>query len=308
MVHWWTWAAFVAALIALLGVDLARHDDDRAMPVKEALAWTGLWVGLGVAFGILVWAWRGGEPGGEYLAGYLIEWSLSVDNVFVWILIFSHFAVPRRYQHRVLFWGVLGAIVMRLSFILGGAALLNRFHWIVYVFGALLLLTAGRMLRERSDTLAPEDAPALRALRRLVPISSTYDGHRLVSRREDGTRVATPLLAVLVLIESADLVFAVDSIPAVFSVTKDAFIAFTSNAMAILGLRSLFFVLSGAVTRVRYLRPALVAILVFVGVKMLLSSVVEVPVAVSLGIIVAILAGAVVASLIAGRQPQTRSL
>ncbi|MFN2589361.1 MAG: TerC family protein, partial [Actinomycetota bacterium] len=296
MVDWYIWIAFLAALFIFLGVDLARHQDERVMPFREALAWTALWVGLGLSFGVLVWVWLGGRFAGEYFAGYLIEWSLSVDNVFVWILIFTHFTVPREHQHRVLFWGVVGAIAMRLSFILAGSALLDRFHWVIYVFGGILIVTAIRFVTQREDhRRSLEESLVLRATRRFVPMSESFVGQRFFTRR--GTkRVATPLLAVLILIEATDLVFAVDSIPAVFAITRHAFIAFTSNAMAILGLRSLYFVLAGGMARFRYLKPALAVILGFVGVKMLLSSVVHMPIWLSLSVIVGVLGTAAIAS------------
>jgi tellurite resistance protein TerC len=289
MVDWYHWAAFLGFLGAVLAVDLlVLHRDAHEVPFKEALTWTGVWVGLAAAFGVLLWAWRGAEPAGEYAAGYLIEWSLSVDNVFVFVLIFTHFAVPKAYQHRVLFWGVLGAIVLRLSFILGGSALLHRFHWVIYVFGGLLVITSIRLLAERDRERSLEESVVLRVVRTVIPITDSFEGQRLLLR--SGKRwLATPLLAVLVMIEVTDVVFAIDSVPAVFSITRDAFVAFTSNAMAILGLRSLYFVLAGAVGQFRYLKPALAAVLAFVGAKMLSSDVFEIPVAVSLVVIAAIL-------------------
>jgi TerC family integral membrane protein len=290
MVEWFHWAAFLAFLGVVLSVDLlVLHRRAHEVPIKEALAWTAAWVGLAAAFGALLWLWRGGETAGQFAAGYLIEWSLSVDNVFVFILIFTHFAVPKAYQHRVLFWGVLGAIVLRLSFILGGSALLHRFHWMIYVFGGLLLVTAIRLLLQRERERSPEESLVLKVLRRFVPLTETFEGQRLMVRYQ-GRVAATPLFAVLVLIEATDVVFAIDSVPAVFSVTRDAFVAFTSNAMAILGLRSLYFVLAGAMGRFRFLTPSLAAILGFVGLKMIASGVVEIPVAVSLAIIAGILA------------------
>jgi tellurite resistance protein TerC len=298
MVDWYHWAAFLVFLGSILAVDLlVLNREAHEVPFKEAMAWTAAWVALAAGFGAVVWLWRGGEVAGQYLAGYLIEWSLSVDNVFVFVLIFTHFAVPKAYQHRVLFWGVLGAIVLRLSFILGGSALLHRFDWVIYVFGGLLVFTAIRFLAERERRRSLEESVILRLVRRVVPITETFEGQRLLLRR-DGRLLATPLLAVLVLIEATDIVFAIDSVPAVFSVTRDAFVAFTSNAMAILGLRSLYFVLAGAVGKFRYLKPALAAILAFVGAKMLTSELFEIPVAVSLTVIAAILAAGVVASLL----------
>lgn len=301
MVDWYQWAAFLSGLLALLTLDLrVFHRNAHEPSLREAAAWTGVWVSLAVAFAGLLWAWKGGRYAGEFLAGYLIEWSLSVDNVFVFILVFTHFAVPRPYQHRVLFWGVLGAIVMRLGFVLGGAALIDRFHWIVYVFGALLLITAVRFLREREGLKAVGDSAVVRVVRRVLPVTDGYRGQRLFVR-ESGRRLATPLMAVLLVIEATDIAFAIDSIPAIFAVTRETFLVFASNALAILGLRSLYFVLSGAMVGFRYVRPALAALLVFVGTKMLLSEVVYIPLGLSLGLIVMILGAGVLAS-VAGRR------
>jgi tellurite resistance protein TerC len=305
MIEWYHWAGFVATLFALLAFDLIRHDDSHVMPFREALRWSALWVVLAVVFGVVVWLWLGSHTAGEYAAGYLIEWSLSVDNVFVFILIFSHFSVRPEHQHRVLFWGVLGAVVTRLSFILGGSALLHRFDWVIYVFGALLVVTALRFLRERKKERSLDESVVLRLTRRFLPMTDRFDGPHLTAR-VDGRRLATPLFAVLVLIEATDVVFAVDSIPAVFAVTSDAFVAFTSNAMAILGLRSLYFVMAGAIDRFRYLKPALAAVLGFVGMKMLLSEVVQIPVWASLAVIVVIIGVAGVASAVAGSRAEAR--
>jgi tellurite resistance protein TerC len=300
MVDWYHWVAFLGFLGTILAVDLLiLNREAHEVPFKQAVAWTGAWVALAAGFGIVVWLWRGGGLAGEYAAGYLIEWSLSVDNVFVFVLIFTHFAVPKAYQHRVLFWGVLGAIALRLSFILGGSALLHRFHWVIYVFGGLLVITAIRFLAEGERKRSLEESIVLRSVRKVIPITESFQGQRLLLRRE-GRLLATPLLAVLVLIEATDIVFAIDSVPAVFSVTRDAFVAFTSNAMAVLGLRSLYFVLAGAVGRFRYLKPALAAILAFVGAKMLASEVFEIPVAVSLTVIAGVLSIGVAASLLRG--------
>jgi tellurite resistance protein TerC len=306
MVEWFHWVGFLGFLGVVLAVDLlVLHRRAHEVPVKEALAWTGVWVGLAAAFAVVVWRWRGGGAAGQFAAGYLIEWSLSVDNVFVFILIFVHFAVPKAYQHRVLFWGVLGAIALRLSFILGGSALLHRFHWMLYVFGGLLVVTAIRFLAARGRERSPEESLVLRVLRKVVPITEGFDGQRLVTRH-DGRRMATPLLAVLVLIETTDVVFAIDSVPAVFSVTSDAYLAFTSNAMAILGLRSLYFLLAGALGRFRFLTPSLAAILTFVGVKMLVSDLIEVPVGASLAIIVVMLAAGLVLSMLLPKENSAR--
>ncbi|MDP8957127.1 MAG: TerC family protein [Actinomycetota bacterium] len=293
---WYIWAGFIAFILLMLGIDLGIvQRKAHVVPFREAVMWTGVWVTLALTFGVITWVWRGSAVAQQYIAGYLIEWSLSVDNVFVWILIFSHFAVPREYQHRVLFWGVLGAIVLRLIFILGGTALLNRFEWVIYVFGALLLVTAYRFLVRKEQETSVEESAVLRLVRRFVPLTEGYEGQQLIVKR-GGRRVATPLFAVLVMVEATDVVFAVDSIPAIFAITRDAFVVFSSNALAILGLRSLYFVLAGAVTRFRYLRPSLGVLLLFVGGKMLLSDVVHISTQVSLAVIVAILGTGVVAS------------
>jgi tellurite resistance protein TerC len=298
MVEWYHWVAFLTFLAAVLFVDLGLlHRDAHRVALREALSWTAAWIGLAALFGVVLWAWRGGSVAGQFAAGYLIEWSLSVDNVFVFVLVFAHFAVPEAYQHRVLFWGVLGAVALRLTFILGGAALLHRFEWIVYVFGGLLIVTAVRFLREREREKGFEEGLVLRAVRRVVPLTEGYEGQRLMVRRA-GRLMGTPLLAVLAIVEASDVVFAIDSIPAVFSVTTDAFVVFASNALAILGLRSLYFVLAGAVGKFRYLKPSLAVLLAFVGVKMLLSDVVHLPIGVSLGVIVGILGVGVAASML----------
>jgi tellurite resistance protein TerC len=298
MVQWYVWTAFLGFIFCVLALDLGLvHRRAHEVRFREALTWTGVWVLLAISFAGIVWAWRGGQTAGEFLAGYLIEWSLSLDNVFVWILIFTHFSVPARYQHRVLFWGVVGAVSLRLGFILGGAALLHRFHWTIYVFGGLLLLTAIRFLRHKDREISIGESALLRGVRRVLPMTEGYAGQRLILRKA-GKVVATPLLAVLVMVEATDVVFAVDSIPAIFAVTRDAFVVFASNALAILGLRSLYFVLARAVGRFRYLKPSLAALLGFVAVKMLISSWIEIPIPVSLGAIVAILgAGALASSL-----------
>ena len=293
---WYIWAAFIAFIVLMLSFDLGVfHRKAHAVPFREAFIWTGVWVSLALAFGAITWAWRGSAVAQQYIAGYLIEWSLSVDNVFVWILIFTHFTVPKTYQHRVLFWGVLGAIVLRLIFILGGTALLNRFEWVVYIFGALLLVTAYRFLVGKESERSVEESAVLRFVRRFIPITERYEGQKLTVKRGK-RRVATPLFAVLVMVEATDVVFAVDSIPAIFAITRDPFVVFSSNALAILGLRSLYFVLAGAVTRFRYLRPSLGVLLAFVGAKMLLSDVVHIGTQISLAVIVAILGTGIVAS------------
>jgi tellurite resistance protein TerC len=294
----YVWAATLGVIAAMLALDLlVLHRDAHEVSMREAALTSAMWVALGVAFGVGVWAVAGGEYAGEYFAGYLIEKSLSVDNIFVFALIFGYFAVPAKYQHRVLFWGVVGALVMRAGFIAAGATLLDRFSWTVYVFGAFLLVTGVRMARQRDDHVDPSRNPLLRLLRRRVPMTEGYEGQRFVVRRA-GRFLATPMLAVLLVVETTDVVFAVDSIPAIFAVTDEPFLVFTSNAFAILGLRALYFLLAGMITRFAYLKIGLAAVLAFVGVKLLLTHVVHLPIWLSLGVIAAILGTALVASLV----------
>src|SRR5512145_3212369 len=235
----WAWAAVLAVILVMLTVDLLAHRKAHVVSVKEAAAWSAVWVSLGLGFGAVVWLTYGSQAGGEYIAGYLIEKSLAVDNVFVFALIFGYFAVPREYQHRVLFYGVLGALVFRAVFIAGGAALLEQFHWVLYVFGAFLVLTGVKMYRHRADHIDPARNPVLRLARRLVPSTPEFHGQRFWVRRA-GRWVATPLFFVLVLVETTDIVFAVDSIPAIFAVTDEPFLVFTSNAFEILELRVMY--------------------------------------------------------------------
>jgi tellurite resistance protein TerC len=296
------WIAFNVFIIAMLMVDLlVLHRHAHVVSVREA-AFTSLgWITLGLAFGGVIWWWRGATSGGEYLAGYLIEKSLSVDNVFVFVLIFSFFTVPAAYQHRVLFWGVVGALVMRGAFILAGAALLEQFQWILYVFGAFLLYTALKMFGHSEMSIDPQQNRVLRLVGRVIPLSPDYDGQRMFTRR-NGVLMATPLFAVLVIVETTDLVFAVDSIPAIFAVTRDPFIVYTSNAFAILGLRALYFLLAGVADRFVYLKTGLAVILAFVGTKMLVADFYHVPVWISLTVIATVLAVSLVASLRSGRR------
>ena len=299
-VPWWAWVTVVAVILAMLAIDLVAHRRAHEVSVREAALWSAIWVTVAVAFGVVVWAAYGSQAGGEYFTGYLIEKSLAVDNVFVFALIFSYFAVPRAYQHRVLFYGVLGALVFRALFIGGGVVLLERFHWVLYLFGAFLVATGVRMFRHRHEEMDPGANPVVRLTRRLLPVTDDYHGQRFWAR-VNGRRVVTPLFVVLVLVETTDIVFAVDSIPAIFAVTQEPFLVFTSNAFAILGLRAMYFLLADLMHRFVYLKVGLAAILVVVGVKMLLLEVYKVPVAVSLAAIAAILTVSVAASLRATR-------
>ena len=283
------YAGFLLLVIAMLLVDLKFFHAEAEVPsTKQSSAWVAVWVGLAIAFGIGVYFLRGSHEAGEYFAGYLIEYSLSVDNIFVFLVIFNYFKVPASYQHRVLFFGILGAIVFRGLFIALGTTLINRFEWIIYVLGAFLIFTAYRLLRGATD-IHPEDNPVLKLFRRRFRTAAAYDGQKLFTV-QNGKRLATPLFVVLLMIETTDIVFAVDSIPAIFAITRDPFIVLTSNVFAILGLRALYFLLAGVMDRLRLLKYGLAVILGFVGVKMLLSGIWHPPIALSLGVIVGVLA------------------
>lgn len=304
----WVWLAVVGLIVAMLVVDLLAHRRAHVIGVREAAAWSAAWVAAGVGFGVLVWQVWGAERGGEYFAGYLIEKSLAVDNVFIWAILLTWFAVPREHQHRVLFLGVIGALVLRGAFIAVGAVLIDRFAWVLYLFGAFLLITGYRMLRTRDEHIDPTRSRTLRLFRRWVPMTDAYHGQRLVVRR-GGTLLATPLLAVLVLVEVTDVVFAVDSIPAIFAVTDEPFLVFTANAFAVLGLRAMYFLLADLVHRFVYLKAGLALVLVWVGVKMILKiDLYYVPTWVSLAVIATILTVAVTASLRATRGEGRRAV
>jgi len=292
------WAGFTVFVLLMLALDLGVfHREAHAVSHREALIWVLVWVSLAVVFNVFLYVQFGSQRALEFLTGYLIEYSLSADNVFVFLIIFRYFAVPAGAQHRVLFWGILGALVMRVLFILIGTILLQRFHWIIYVFGAFLVFTGIRMLRGAELEVHPERNPIVRLFQRYVPLDFQYAGARFWVRHGRRT-LATPLLLVLVVVEASDLLFAVDSIPAIFAVTRDPFIVFTSNVFAILGLRSLYFLLAAAMSKFHYLEVALGLVLAFVGVKMLLSGYYEIPIGISLGVVVSILSVAVLASLV----------
>jgi tellurite resistance protein TerC len=293
----WIWAAFVALVAVLLIADLLLvHRTAHVISFKEAAIESAVWIAIGLSFTLVVFGWHGGQAAGEYLSGYLIEKSLSVDNVFVWAVIFSFFGVPREFQFRVLFWGIFGALVLRAIFIFAGVALIEQFEWILYVFGAFLLYTAVRIARHDEAEVHPENNIALKVVRRVIPSTNEYDGQKLFTRRT-GRRLATPLFAVLILIETTDVVFAVDSIPAILAVSREQFIVFSSNAFAILGLRALYFLLAGAAGRIRYLNVGLGVILAFVGIKMLATEWYHFPTWASLLVITLVLTVAIVASL-----------
>jgi tellurite resistance protein TerC len=300
-----SWIIFAVIVGGLLFFDLfIFHREARAVRMREAGAWVAVWVALGLAFGGWIFLTRGSTSGAEYLAGYLIEYSLSMDNVFVFAVLFTYFAVPAQYQHRLLFWGVFGAIVFRAIFIVAGTALLQSFHFVIYVFGALLLFTAWRMVTTGTENVDPSANPILRLMRRVIRITDDFDGQKFFTRR-NGALWATPLFAALVVIETSDIMFAIDSVPAILAITTDTFIVFTSNAFAIMGLRSLYFLLAGLIERFEYLKYGLAALLAFAGLKMILSDVVHLDVWVSLGIIVTILVVSVAISFIATRDRPT---
>jgi tellurite resistance protein TerC len=291
------WIGFTLFVLAMLALDLGVfHRRARTVRVTEALGWTAVWIALALVFNLGLYLRFGAEPALEFFTGYVMEKSLSVDNLFVFLLVFSAFGTPPRWQHRVLFWGIFGALILRALFIGLGAALLEEFDWVAYVFGALVLGMGIKMLIQRQENVDPQSNPLVRWFGRVVPMSRGYRGGRFTVV-EAGRRLATPLLMVLMTIEAADIVFALDSIPAVFAITEDPFIVFSSNIFAVLGLRALYFALAGMLGTLRYLRVGLSLVLVFVGSKMILARVYETPTLVSLGIIAAVLGGAVVASL-----------
>ena len=292
-VRLWHWVVLLAVITAMLLVDLlVVHREAHEVHIREAAIESAVWVGCGVAFAGVVGWWFGLAASGEYISGYLIEKSLSIDNVFVWALIMGHFSVPQRYQHRVLFWGIFGALVMRAVFIFAGVAVIERFDWVLYLFGAFLLFTAGRLIFSSNDHVDPADSAFLRLVGRVVPSTPEMNGQRLFTRI-DGRRLATPLFSVLVLVEATDVVFAVDSVPAVLAVSREQFIVFASNAFAILGLRALYFLLADMHHRFRFLQQGLATILGFVGMKMIVHSWFHIPTWLSLAVIAIVLTSAI---------------
>ncbi|MDB6169673.1 MAG: Integral rane protein TerC [Verrucomicrobia bacterium] len=295
----WAWAAFFGFIVAMLALDLGLlQRTPHAVSMKEALGWCAVWAVLALGFNGLLYFWRGAEPAQQFLAGYLVELCLSVDNVFVFILVFAYFRVPARFQHRVLFWGIIGAVVMRAVFILVGVGVIQRFHWVLYIFGVFLIYTGARMaLPQKDEEIHPDRNFAVKLFRRFFPVSSGAIGGTFFVR-EGGRRLATPLFIVLIVIETTDLVFALDSLPAVLAITKDGFIALTSNIFAILGLRSLYFALNGVMQLFRYLKIGLAIILVFIGTKMLIVRWADISTATSLGVIGGVLAMSVLVSVL----------
>ena len=302
-VELWMWLSVVGLIIAMLLVDLFAHRHAHEIKVKEAGLWSLFWVVIGVLFGVAIWVGFGAEYGQQYFAGLLIEKSLAVDNVFIWAIIFASFAIPKKYQHRVLFLGVLGALVFRGLFIAAGAAILESFAWVLYLFAAFLVFTGIQMLIKRAEHEDPSKSAFYRWFSRVVPSTTEYHGQKLAIR-VNGKLVATPLLMVLVLVEFTDIVFAVDSIPAIFAVTSEPFLVFTANAFAILGLRAMYFLLADSMHRFIYLKVGLAFVLIWVGIKMALHDFVKIPTPISLGVIVLILFIAIAASFRATRSKQ----
>ena len=294
----YVWVGFNLFVLLMLALDLGVfHRHTHEVKMKEALTWSGVWIGLALIFNLIIYFWKGPVVGLQFLTGYLIEKSLSVDNIFVFVLLFSYFQVPAKYQHKVLFWGILGALLMRAAFIVAGTALIVKFHWIIYIFGAFLIFTGIRMAMNKGTKIDPEKNPVVRGFKKLFPVTNEYHGSKFWVRQA-GKMAATPLFIVLILIEFTDLIFAVDSIPAILAITSDPFIVYTSNVFAILGLRSLYFALAGLMHLFTYLHYGLAAILVFVGSKMLLTDIYKIPIGLSLGIILLILVASIVPSLL----------
>jgi tellurite resistance protein TerC len=295
----WLWVGFSLFILTMLSLDLGLFNRKaHTIKYREAWIWSGVWVTLALIFAGVVFHYQGSQRGFEFLTGYLIELSLSVDNLFVFLLIFSYFKVPARFQHRVLFWGVMGALFMRLTMIFVGATLINRFHWIIYIFGAFLVYTGIKMFRHEEIEIQPEQNLLIRGVTRFLPISRHYEEQKFFTKA-NGKRTGTLLLLVLMVVEVTDLVFAVDSIPAIFAITTNTFIVYTSNVFAILGLRSMYFLLAGVVEKFRFLRTGLAIVLTFIGIKMLLGAVgIHISIMFSLGFVALVLAGSVVASLL----------
>ncbi len=295
----WKWVLFNVFVLGMLALDLCVfHRRPREMKVKEALGWSAMWIALALAWNAGIYFTQGPHKALEFLTGYLIEESLSVDNLFVFLLMFSYFRVPKQYQHEVLFWGIIGAVMMRALLIAMGVTLIHRFEWILYVFGAVLIYSGFQMAGEKEKKIRPENNPVLKLFRWLMPVTENNDGGGFFVKRE-GRHFATPLLVVLVMVETTDLIFAVDSIPAVLAITRDPFIVYTSNILAILGLRALYFALAGAINMFHYLHYGLSLILVFVGTKMILSAWdIQIPTSIALAVIVLILALSIIGSVI----------
>ena len=293
------YVVFTVFVLAMLALDLGVfHKENKEVSLKEALGWSAVWISLAVIFGIGVWYFMGAQKSLEFFTGYLIEESLSVDNLFVFLLIFSYFRVPAEYQHKILFWGIIGALVMRGIFIAIGAALIAQFHWILYIFGAFLVYSGIKMAMQKDDAIMELDSnPVLKLFKKLVPVTDKYHGDNFFTMI-NGKKFATPMLVVLVMIETSDLIFAVDSIPAIFAITRDPFIVYTSNVFAILGLRSLYFALAGVMNIFEYLKYGLAFVLSFIGFKMLIMDIYHIPIGLALGVVAGILTTSIIASIL----------
>ena len=292
------WVLFAVVILGLLALDLGIfHRKSHTVKMREALTWSGVWIALALIFNGFIYYTRGPVPAMEFLTGYLVEEALSVDNLFVFLMVFSFFRVPAEYQHKILFWGIIGALFMRAAFILAGITLIQQFHWVIYIFGAFLIITGIKMLTNDDEEINPERNPVLRLFRRVMPVTDNYDRDNFFVRK-DGRLFATPLFIVLLMVETTDVIFAVDSIPAILGITTDPFIVYTSNVFAIMGLRSIYFALAGLMQIFHYLKYGLCAILVFVGTKMLISEIYKIPVVVALGTIIGVLLISILASVI----------
>ena len=304
----WGWVGFNVVVLAILALDLGvLHRKSEKVSLKEAAIWSGVWVALSLSFAFAVYRTLGKQSGLEFLTGYLIEYALSVDNIFVFVLIFSYFSVPEKYQHRVLFWGIIGALVLRGVMIVAGSALVARFSWTLYIFGAFLVFTGLKMALQKDEAVYnPEHDPVLRLSRRLMPVTTEYRGDKFFVREPDASgrmrTAATPLFIVLMIVDTTDIIFATDSIPAIFAVTRDPFIVYTSNICAVLGLRALYFLLANVVDKFVYLKLGLSLVLIFIGAKMLLEQLIHIPILASLGVVGVVLATSILASL---KSPRT---
>jgi tellurite resistance protein TerC len=292
------WVIFTLFVLAMLALDLGVfHRKGHVIHIREALAWSAIWIALSLLFNIGIYFWHGSVTALEFLTGYLLEYSLSIDNIFIFLMLFTYFRVPYLHQHKVLFWGILGALIMRVLFIIMGVTLIQKFHWVIYLFGVFLIFTGMKMGLERNKEIHPERNPVLRLFRRFMPVTEDYADDKFFVKR-NGRRLATPLLIVVLVVETTDVMFAVDSIPAILAITQDPFIVYTSNVFAILGLRSLYFALAGIMRLFHYLPYGLSAVLVFVGVKMLIADFYKISIGIALGVVVGVLTLSVIASIL----------
>ena len=303
----WYWILFNIFVLIMLALDLGVfHRNAHEVKMKEALTTSAVWIALALLFNVGVYFWMGEKKALEFLTGYIIEKSLSVDNIFVFIMVFSYFHVPALHQHKILFWGIIGALIMRAIFIFAGVALITKFHWMIYVFGLFLIVTGIKMAFQKDKKIEPEKNPVIRLFRKLFPVTDSYDGSKFLTK-VNGKTFATPMMIVLIVIETTDLIFAVDSIPAILAITDDPFIVYTSNVFAILGLRALYFALAGIMQLFHYLAYGLSAVLIFVGAKMMLVDVYKIPIQISLLVIVLILTISIVASIMRSKSLESRS-